>query len=345
VNCFLKALEGKNQETVPVWFMRQAGRYLPTYQTIRRQHSLLDMFKTPKLASDITLLPFQDLELDAAIIFSDILVVFEALGFFVDYPLGKGPQISAPDDLDQILKQIKRHNLETCLNYVYESIQHVKPKLHVPLLGFSATPFTLLAYLLQKPMKEDIHQVKKALYEDSFKVKLLLEIFTDLLINHAQLQIIAGVDAYQLFDTASTWLSDEAFQEFSLPYTQKIVDRLSDLGVKTILFSKSTLSRMEHYNKLQINALSVDWTGSYTSLRQQLKPTISVQGNLDPFLTTLEFSKIEPELEKLLNQVQDSSNFIFNLGHGVLPQTRLDTLQGIIKYLKHDFSKKQALFN
>ena len=331
---FLDALSGKNYDSIPVWFMRQAGRYLPSYQKIRSEHSLLEMFKNPHLASQITLLPFDDLDLDAAIIFSDILVVFEALGFSVDYPLTSGPKVMAPDNVQDILSSIKLKSLETSLGYVFESLTLVKPKLHVPILGFCGSPFTLLAYLLERPMNDEIRSVKKALYETPELCHNLLGILTEILKEYATLQIKAGADAFQIFDTASTWLSDKAFEEFSFPYTKQLVEHLALLNIHSLVFSKSSLSRLKFYNTLALSVLSVDWTCSYQIIRQNLNPKIALQGNLDPFLTTLEFTHIEKELEGILDEVGPCPQFIFNLGHGVLPQTRLDTLQKMIRTLR-----------
>jgi uroporphyrinogen decarboxylase len=331
---FLKALNGVNDEACPVWFMRQAGRYLPSYQELKKEHSLLELFKTPKLAAQVTLLPFKDLELDAAIIFSDILVVFEACGFSIDYPIGKGPQIFAPQTPDEILSSLKLKPVETSLDYVFEAINLVKPGLKVPLLGFSATPFTLLAYLLEKPMTEAIEKVKKQLYENKKTIHELLSILTDLVIDYGLNQIKAGIDAFQLFDTASTWLSDEAFKTFSLPYTEKILKAFRQKNIPTLLFSKSSSSRVEIIKDLPLNGYSMDWTSSFKSIKEKVPAHLALQGNLDPFLTTLEFKFIEEELETLLQSTLCCPNFIFNLGHGVFPNTRLDTLQAIIRKIK-----------
>lgn len=331
---FLKALKGDNDGPIPVWFMRQAGRYLPSYQKLKQTHSLLELFKTPHLAHKVTKLPFDDLDLDAAIIFSDILVVFEALGFSIDYPEKLGPQIMAPKNIEDILSSLKRLPVETSLVYVAESIKLVKSDLDKPLLGFSATPFTLLAYLLQKPMTDDIKDVKKVLYENPRAAHSLLNILTDVIIDYAFMQIKAGIDAWQFFDTASTWLSHQAFSEFSLPYTQKILDFIALQNIPTILFSKSSASRFIDYAQLNVSAISVDWTASIASLRQQLPQHIGLQGNLDPYLSTLEFGFIEKELRFILEPLVDDKRFIFNLGHGVFPSTRLDTLVKIIDCVK-----------
>jgi uroporphyrinogen decarboxylase len=334
VSRFLDALDGKNMSYPPVWFMRQAGRYAPSYQEIRRSHSLLEMFKNPHLAAKITCLPFQDLDLDAAIIFSDILVVFEALGFSVDYPMSGGPKVCAPKTVREILDTLSVKDVKTSLSYVFESIRLVKPNLKVPLIGFSGSPFTLLAYLLEKPMTDEIKSVKKALYETPDETEKLLEIITEILKEFAALQIKAGADAFQIFDTASTWLSDEAFKRFSFHYTKKLVDHLKSLNIKTLLFSKSSSARIEHYNKLPLSMLSVDWTSSIKKLRHMLNPSIGLQGNLDPFLTTLDYSFIENEVNCLLDETKGMSNFIFNLGHGVYPETKLESLQKIIEAIK-----------
>lgn len=336
---FLNALQGVNDGPIPVWFMRQAGRYLPTYQKLKETHTLLELFKTPHLAHKVTKLPFDDLDLDAAIIFSDILVVFEALGFSIDYPEKLGPQIMAPKGIDEIIHSIKLKPIEQSLDYVAEAITLVKSDLKKPLLGFSATPFTLLAYLLQKPMTDDIKDVKKALYEKPEACHRLLDILTHVVIDYAAMQIKAGIDAWQFFDTASTWLSHSAFNEFSLPYTQKILEFIATKNVPTILFSKSTASRIQDYAHLNVSYLSVDWTAPLSVLRQHLPSHMGLQGNLDPYLSTLEFDLIEKELNVILDQMKDDKRFIFNLGHGVFPTTRLDTLKKIIDCVKTSRSR------
>lgn len=315
---FLHALAGKNKSAPPIWIMRQAGRYLPEYRKLRENYPLRDLFFTPELAVEITLMPIRRFAFDAAILFADIAHVSLMLGRTLDFK--EGPVI-LPNATPQDTFTISDEPLEI----VRQIILALKKELKVPLIGFCAEPFTLATYMIEKD------QAKRWLYSDPESFHRLLSSITEASLRYLSMQIEAGVDAVQIFDSGSHVLSQSDFLTFSWPYTQKLIQT----SVPTILFSKHSSRLLP----LPIPcALSVDWSHPIASFRQALGPSIPLQGNLDPDLLFAPPPIIKRETQKLLSSMKNDPAFIVNLGHGIKPTTPLISVETLINCVRNNFN-------
>ncbi len=288
----------------PVWMMRQAGRFLPSYQEMRKTHSLMKLFRTPELAAEVTLLPINVLDVDAAILFSDILFIGEALGWKIHFPDGGGIEITPPEKI--VMSDVKK-----TLEFVLETIDLVKPKLSVPLIGFCGGPYTVARYLKRFD---------------------LLQSLTDLTIEYLRLQIQSGVDAIQIFDSWAGELSPEDFQKLSLPYLQQIVDALRPFP--TILFCRGSCRYAQELSSLKPHAISLDWEKDLAAMRQEIPSSIALQGNLDPEILRGPLPQLLAQTDRILSSMQGQKGFIFNLGHGVLPDTPVENARALIERIK-----------
>jgi uroporphyrinogen decarboxylase len=310
----LDALACSNTRRAPVWLMRQAGRYLPEYRALRGRYSLWDLFHCPELAVEVTLQPINLFGLDAAILFSDILVIAEAFGLQVFYPDGAAPTIELCSNFDLL----EATNIEETLHYVKKTIQLLKPELKIPLIGFCGGPFTIATYMVPHlTVSSSLHP--------------LLEKITEASILYLKMQIEAGVNAVQIFDSWADKLSPEQFQEFSLHYLQKICAALKGTGVPVILFCRGSSNYPELLSAIQPAAISFDWKKEMAELRSRVPRTIAVQGNLDPeFLKNATSSEVAVKTGELLETMRGDPGFILNLGHGVLPQTPVDNVRAFV---------------
>lgn len=306
-SAFSKALEFKNEGPPPVWFMRQAGRYLPEYQALRKRHSIETLFATPDLITEVTLQPITRFGLDAAILFSDILTILHAMGFSVTFP--KGPQVTGtlqPLDLTQI-------------DYVYTAIKQLKRELTVPLIGFCGGPYTIASYLLD--------DVKKEMYSNPTAFHTLLQTITDALKLHLENQVQAGVDALQIFDSWAGTLPYDHFTTFSLPYLKQLIHPTCP----TILFTRNSSVLTHELAALGPAALACDWLRPLASIRKT-HPTLPLQGNLDPEI--LLSTNVKAHTQKLLTSMHGDRGFILNLGHGILPTTPISAVEELLDTLR-----------
>ncbi|MDJ0651513.1 MAG: uroporphyrinogen decarboxylase [Simkaniaceae bacterium] len=327
----LKALACKNEERPPVWIMRQAGRYLPDYQTIRKKHSLEEMFRNPELIFEITKQPLDILDVDAAILFADILHVPLSLGFAVTFP-GKGGPVVAPtmrsaDDFIQISPQ----PVEEALGFVREGIDLIKKEIKQPLIGFCGGPFTVMTYMTGK-------KGKKWLYSDPESALEFLQIVTNQSIAYLKMQVAAGVDAVQIFDSWANLLSRNEFYRFALPFLRQIVQAMR--GTPVIIFSRASTQFVSEMVSVKPSAISFDWTYSMQEIRRHVPPTIAVQGNLDPELLYAPIPVIEKETTKLLASMEGDPGYIVNLGHGVLPDSPVDHVKAFVNTVKNFSPRK-----
>ncbi len=329
-NGFLEALACKNTGRPPVWLMRQAGRYLPEYRSLRQIHSLSTLFHTPKLAAEVTLQPIRRFDFDAAIIFSDILVVLEMLGLTIHFPEGKSPYVDFVS-----LEEFRVQPARKVLSYVASAIELVKPKLAVPLIGFCGGPYTVARYLLGIERMQEWMQTKpQALHQ-------LLGMITEATIDYLQMQSEA-VDALQIFDSWAGLLPRASFMAFSLPYLQRLVKSVS---LPVILFMRGAGEYVEELCALGPSGISFDEQKPLSEVRKKMAPNIAIQGNLDP--QTLLMSTPEEVREKtqaLLLSMQDDPGFIVNLGHGILPATPLENVQAFIDTIRLLSKQRVAVY-
>ncbi len=331
---FLRTLRAEKVERPPVWLMRQAGRILPQYRAIRNKLSgFIELVTTPELAAEVTIQPVDELGVDAAIIFSDILVIPEAMGLDYEMVEKKGP--SFPDPIrstDRIKTLTSGADAASKLGYVYDAVRLTKTGLHgrVPLIGFSGAPWTLMAYMIEGGGSKTFSKARKFLYTEPEASKALLDKITDSIIAYLRLKIEAGVDVIQLFDSWAGVLSPALYQQFSLPYISRICDALGDIPV--IVFAKDAWFALEDIGKINCQAVGLDWTVRPDLGRAWIGDDKILQGNLDPAQLYAAPEAIRSETLKLINSF--GSKHIVNLGHGVYPDTPLEGVKTFVNTVK-----------
>ncbi len=330
----LDALKCANERRPPVWLMRQAGRYMPEYQVLRKKHSLWQLFHEPELASQVTHLPIDLLGIDAAIVFSDILVIAEVLGLSIVFPETGGPRVepsirtSAQADALPILP------VDEVLSYVFETIRQVKKEITIPLIGFCGAPFTIASYLIDSGSKQEFIYTKQWMKEDPKSFHRLLDKLTESSIAYLLGQIKAGVDVIQVFDSWASVLSDEERRLFCYPYLQKIVDALKPTGIPVILFCRNSSLFPQELSALESACISFDWHRPMSVLRAQVPSHIAIQGNIDPSFLKNEPDQIVKAVKELLVSMRGEKGFIVNLGHGVLPDIPFKHVQCFVDTVK-----------
>lgn len=318
---FLKALHCQNERRPPVWMMRQAGRYLPEYRELREKHSLWTLFHEPELAAEITLQPLRRYPFDASIVFSDILVIGEALGLKVHYVDGQAPHF---EPLVTDVKQLYICDVEERLSYVAQTIEFLIPQLKVPLIGFAGGPFTVACYMVGGQDK-----AKKWLYSDPISFHVLLKTITEATISYLKMQIRAGVSAIQIFDSWAGILPQNEFRSCCTHYLKKIRDSLAEVPV--ILFCRGSSLFVDELVSINPTCISFDWQKPLSELRTRVPKHISVQGNLDPLILFSTKDRVKHEVTKLVKSMKGDPGFILNLGHGILPHTPLENVQAVLE--------------
>jgi uroporphyrinogen decarboxylase len=303
----LRALKCQPVSRPPIWLHRQAGRFLPEYRRIRAEHSFRHLVGTPEIAAQITKLPIDLLGMDAAILFSDILVLAEVFGFEFDFSDGKGIRLKEPP------KEIRKDVPET-LSYVTETIKLLKKDLKVPLIGFCGGPYTVSTYM-------------------SRTTPAWLEKITAATIEYLQLQIKSGVDAIQVFDSWAGKLVPLDFQTLALPYLKKIVDAIKPAGIPITLFCRGSARYIKELVSLEPTALAFDWEKEMHELRKEVPSHIAIQGNLDPAILQGPLEALQEKAKFILDSMQGERGFIFNLGHGVVPQTPVENVRWLIDFV------------
>ncbi|MFY7842610.1 MAG: uroporphyrinogen decarboxylase [Rhabdochlamydiaceae bacterium] len=332
---FLDALQTRNQAPYPpVWLMRQAGRVLPSYRELRKKHSLYKMFTTPDLIADVTLLPFKELSLDAAIIFSDILLILEELGLKVHFPDNQSPFIETGWRSFEDIKKIEAKSYLSCLDFVFEGIKLAVTQLSVPLIGFAGGPFSVATYLLEKGHSTDLKNTKRFLFESPHLFHHLLKEITKVTILYLKQQIKSGVSAIQIFDSWAGLLPYGPFQEFSLGYLKMIIKALKDDSVPIIVFCRGSCTFVEELVSINPSCISFDSQKPLSLMRAKVPSHIAVQGNIDPYLLYGDPALIKKHARDLKESMKGDKGFIFNLGHGVLPDLSLDSLKILVDEMK-----------
>lgn len=334
----LDALKCKNKSRPPIWLMRQAGRYMPEYRALRAKHTFLEMCHHPELIAEVTQLPLRTFGLDAAILFSDILVIPEALGVGLRFDEGIGPIIERPLRDKQGVEQLPKTSMKDHLSYVTEGIKLLLPELKVPLIGFSGAPFTLASYMIEGGGSRDLRKTKQWMVRDPESFHQLLSKLADCVIEYLNMQIDAGVQALQLFDSWAHFLSHDHFDEFSAAYMQKILKGIKP-NVPVIVFCRGSSIFAEQLAAIKPAAVSLDWQCDLAKVRQKLGPQICLQGNLDPDILYAPESVIRKEANALLRKMKGDPGFIFNLGHGMNPDMSPDAVKALVDAVKTNDSK------
>ena len=336
----LRALRGENVERVPVWMMRQAGRYLPEYIKIREKYGFFERCQTPALAAEITIQPVDIVGVDAAILFSDILVVPQAMGLEVQLIESKGPFLPDPIKTKADLNRIRVPEIQETLAYVMDAIKLIKQQLNgrVPLIGFAGAPWTILCYMVQGKGSKTFDEAKAFCYTQPELAHQLLQMITDTTIAYLSAQIEAGADTVQLFDSWGGLLSPADFEVFSLQYIRQIVAAVKDKA-PTIIFAKGAWHSLEAMSKTGAAGLGIDWCITAPMARQLAGNNIALQGNFDPAKLLSPIPTIVKETEDMLRAF-GKKNYVANLGHGILPNVPVDHAKAFVNTVKNfDYSK------
>jgi len=331
----LKTLAGEKTERPPFWFMRQAGRVLPSYMELKEKYSFWQMMKDPELGAKVTLLPVDDLGVDAAILFSDILVIPYAMGMGLDFT-DRGPEFDVPlSEREDPLQAL--HPDPEKLNYIYEVIKQIiktKPA-NIPLIGFCGAPLTVLCYMLEGiGRSKDFPVTLKYLYQNKETVKKLVEAITDLSIIYAHGQIDAGIKVFQLFETHAGLIPFDLYKELFFPAIKKIAKAVREKGIPFIYFPKDLGSGIQEVTPDMCDYLSIDWQTPIEMARKMVDTSIGLQGNIDPRLLYADKKTIEASLNKYIDFGSKNHNWIINLGHGFLPDIPYENAKFLADWIK-----------
>jgi uroporphyrinogen decarboxylase len=320
---FLQACKGEKVPYTPVWLMRQAGRYLPEYQAVRSKVTFLELCKTPELAAEVTIQPVDILGVDAAILFSDILVPLEAMGAALEFHDKRGPIFPEPIRDQAAVDRLRIPDPEAELGFVMDAIRLLRRELaqKVPLIGFSGAPFTLATYLIEGGSSKNFLLTKKMMYTAPELYGQLLTKLTDCTVRYLQAQAAAGAQALQIFDSWAGVLAPCDFEQFALPYVKTIISALKKTtDIPIIYFANNGATLLQMSKSTGADVLGLDWRLPLDEAVRQVGGTVSLQGNLDPCALLLPPDKLEKRVGRILQQAKGARGHIFNLGHGILPE-------------------------
>jgi uroporphyrinogen decarboxylase len=331
----LRAAKGEEIERYPVWIMRQAGRILPEYRAVRASvNGFKELVKNPELCCEVTLQPVDILNVDAAIIFSDILVVPEAMGLDYEMIEQKGPWFEKTIRSEKEFQELsKKVDIEDKLSYVLDAISLTKKELNdrVPLIGFAGAPWTIFCYMVEGKGSKTFSESRKMLYANPELAHRLLEQITLVTIDYLKAQIQRGADLVQVFDSWAGILSRQQYAEFCIPYLEKISNSITEVPIT--IFSKGAISSLPDLAKLNCNTLGLDWNMEIADVRELVGESKTLQGNLDPCVLYADHKNIELETKKMLNSFK-SLRHIVNLGHGIYPDTDFEKVKTFINTIK-----------
>lgn len=332
---FLKAAFSEKTERPPVWMMRQAGRFMKEYWEIKNKYSFLEMCKTPEIAADVTMLPVDLLGIDAAILFSDILVTGEAMGGDLSFVQGVGPRFANPVRTYKDAENLQVDVLDK-LQYVGDAIKVIQERLNgsIPLIGFAGAPFTVLSYLVEGGSSRDFKLTKLMLNNEPELAHMILSKIADLTIEYLNMQIAAGVNAVQLFDSWAMALSWNDYKEFSHKYNQYIISKLNRENVPVISFCKGSSVFAPIMAEANPDVVSVDWNADLRNIKDSLPAGMAVQGNLDPFVLYADKAVIKRKIHELFERMRGVDGFICNLGHGIMPDIPFDNVKFAVETIK-----------
>ena len=337
---FLRACRRQATQYTPVWLMRQAGRYMKEYRALRKKYSFLEMCKNPELAAQVTLQPIERFKLDAAIIFSDILIPLEPMGVEFEFAKGEGPVFHHPLRERKEAEKLRLFKPEEEIPYLMKAIQIVRRELEgkIPLIGFCGAPFTLASYIIEGGHSKNYILTKSMMYQDRPTWDALMEKISRMLIQYLNAQIRAGVQAVQVFDSWVGCLSPADYEEYVLPYSQKVINGV-DPSVPLIHFATSNATLLELMKRAGGNVIGVDWRIDIRKAWERLGYDVAIQGNLDPVVLFGSVGLIEREVKRILDRVEGRPGHIFNLGHGILPHTPVDHVAALVDMV-HEYSSR-----
>lgn len=341
---YLNALWRAPVDRTPIWIMRQAGRYLPEYRAVRKNFpNFMDLCRNTEAACEVTMQPLERYDLDAAILFSDILTIPDAMGLGLSFGKGEGPQFAHPlRDVNDIMA-LTVPDIEAQLHYVFDAVRLIRHTLadRVPLIGFSGSPWTLATYMVEGGSSKTFSLIKRLCYAEPSAASHMLQVLADSVIEYLRLQIEAGAQSVMVFDTWGGVLSDAAYQTFSLAPMQRIVAGLKACHpeIPVTLFTKGGALWLSSLANSGCDALGLDWTKDIGAARQQVGQQVALQGNMDPCVLYAKPKRIREEVQKILQSFGSGSGHIFNLGHGVYPDVPPMHVQVLVEAV-HEFSQQ-----
>ena len=337
---FLRALNGESVHPVPIWIMRQAGRYLPEYQHIRNTTDFLTLCKTPELAAEVTIQPVDILGVDAAILFSDILIPLEPMGISLDFKEGQGPVLDPPIRDEALVNRLAVHDPNDTCAFVSDTVRLLRRKLKdkVPLIGFSGAPFTLATYLVEGGSSRNFLHTKRMMFHAPDIFYDLMTKITEVTISYLKMQVEAGAQALQVFDTWAGILSVRDYKAHVLPHVERIFHELASFECPKIYFAFGGCHLLSTIKTLNCQCFGIDWRTPLDEAARLLGGDRVVQGNLDPLALFMPEDRLEEEVRIILDQGKTAPAHVFNLGHGVLPQIPPEKVKLLVQ-LVHELSK------
>jgi uroporphyrinogen decarboxylase len=332
---FLRACRREPVDCTPVWFMRQAGRYMPEYRAIRQRHSLLDICRQPELAAEVTLQPVDRLDVDAAILFSDLLLPLEPLGIPFDFVKGEGPVIHEPIRTADDIARLRKFEPRDSLGHVLATIRLLKNELadRVPLIGFGGAPFTLASYAVEGGPSSHYARTKALMYGEPDAWHRLCEALSAAVADYLVAQVEAGAQAIQVFDSWVGALSPGDYREFALPHTRRVLNAVAATGVPVLHFGTGTATLLEAMTEAGGDVIGVDWRVPLDDAWTRIGADRAVQGNLDPTLLLGRVDRLLAGAEEVLQRAGGRAGHIFNLGHGILPETPVSHVQTLARFV------------
>jgi uroporphyrinogen decarboxylase len=337
-NRFLRACHRQPVDATPVWFMRQAGRYMPEYRAIREKYSLLEICYQPELAAEVTMQPVRALGVDAAILFADILLPAIPLGVGLEFAKGEGPVLQNPVHTLADVRALKPVNAETDLGYVMDAIRILRGELNgIPLIGFCGAPFTVASYIIEGGASREFLKTKTMMYSDPQTWHALMEKLSSILADYLVAQIRAGAQAVQVFDSWVGALSPSDYEMFVLPYSQKVLQAAKAEGVPVIHFGTNTTTLLPLMKRAGGDVIGLDWRIPLDDGWALLGNNVAVQGNLDPVTLFAPLPELKERVDDVLRRANGRSGHIFNLGHGILQNTPVDNVKAVVDMV-HEYS-------
>ena len=333
---FLKACRGESTDCTPIWLMRQAGRYMSEYRAIRQEHSMLDVIQTPSLAAEVTLQPIEAFDLDAAIIFSDILPPLIGMGLELDFVKGVGPQLSKSINTPADVEALKVPKAIDCMGPTLEAISLVRTELEprgIPLIGFAGAPFTLACYAIQGGGSKMYEKAKQFMFSHPESWAELMNKLVDVVADYLIQQAANGASALQVFDSWAGILSARDYQRFIQPHNTRLFDAIQSTGVPLINFSTGTATHLDEVSKCGGDVIGVDWRRSLSSAWEAIGSDKSIQGNLDPTALLAPWDELKRQVDLILQDAEGKPGHIFNLGHGILPMTPTESVKRLVEYV------------
>jgi uroporphyrinogen decarboxylase len=331
---FLRACHRQDVDATPVWFMRQAGRYMEEYRALRQKYTLLQLCRTPDLATEVTLQPVRRIEVDAAILFSDLLMPLEPMSIPFDFVKGEGPTIAQPVRTAADIDRVHTFDPRESLSYTMDAIRQVKRELagKIPLIGFAGAPFTLASYAIEGGHSNNFALTKSLMYGDPAAWHRFADKLATVVADYLNAQIESGADAVQLFDSWVGALTDEDYREFALPHTQKIFSAIAG-RVPTIHFGVNTGSILRAMREAGGDVIGADWRIPLDDAWERIGTDRGIQGNLDPTLLLGPRERLLRGADEVLQRAAARPGHIFNLGHGILPAVPLENVQALARYV------------